>query len=72
MDGDTRTNVNTDPMDNTVGVVVLMDEHSLDVTGKLLAWIMIMILFVIILIWFTRYFESKECEFSSMYNEQYN
>jgi membrane protein CcdC involved in cytochrome C biogenesis len=71
MDDGTRTNTDviTNPMRNTVGVVMLVDEHPLDVAGKLLAWITMMILFVIILVWFTRYFESKECEFSYMYEK---
>ena len=53
---------------NTVGVVLLKDEDPYDVAGKWLAWLTIMILFVVILVWFTRYFEPKECDFSSMYD----
>jgi len=52
-------------MDNQqpIGVILLQDEPVGHVAVKWLGWLIVMILFVIILIWFAKYFEKPYCDF---------
>ena len=46
-----------------VGVILLQDEPTGHVAVKWLGWIIVMMLFVIILVWFAKYFEKPYCDF---------
>ena len=45
------------------GLVLLQDEADELILIKWLAWLVVMVLFVMILIWFTGYFETEVCDF---------
>lgn len=51
---------------NSAGVLLLINEDASDTETKWAAWFLVMILFVIILLYFSNYFESNKCSFTSI------
>jgi hypothetical protein len=56
-------------MSNTIGLVLLEDEPFDETINKWLAWVTVMIIFVIIIIWFSKYFETHYCDFRKYPNK---
>lgn len=57
-------------MDSLEPIILLEDEPLDSVLGKWLSWMLVMIIFVMILIYFSNYF-AKSTECMSVINERY-
>jgi ATP-dependent Zn protease len=63
------TSMNTNVDKEPVAIILLNEEPVEHVMLKWVSWLCVMVLFVMMMLWFVRYFESPECEFPQSYME---